>query len=79
MADEWTHLQRACWTVLRRHGLPEEAVRDALACLELLVDDAIGVTLRGYYAPELDALRGRGLERRSGGEDRRSGEGDRRE
>ncbi len=79
VADEWTHLQHACWTVLRRHGLPDDAVRAALARLELLVDDAIGVTLRGYYAPELDALRGRGLERRSGGEDRRSGEGDRRE
>lgn len=79
VADEWTHLQHACWAVLRRHGLSEDAIRAALARLELLVDDAIGVTLRGYYAPELDALRGRGLERRSGGEDRRSGESDRRE
>ena len=79
VADEWTHLQHACWTVLRRHGLSEEATRAALARLELLVDDAIGVTLRGYYAAELDALRGRGLERRAGGDDRRSGGGDRRE
>jgi hypothetical protein len=53
--------------------------RDAMSRLEVLIDDAIGVTLRGYYAPELDALRGRGLERRASDEDRRSGETDRRE
>ena len=79
VADEWTHVQHACWVILRRHGVPEDAARDALARLELLIDDAIGVTLRGYYADELDALRGRGLERRARDADRRSGEGDRRE
>ena len=79
VADEWTLLQRACWAVLGRHGIPEPVARDAMARLEVLIDDAIGVTLRGYYAPELDALRGRGLERRASDEDRRSGETDRRE
>jgi hypothetical protein len=79
VADEWTLLQLACWTVLRRNGVPEDAARSVLSRLDLLIDDAIGVTLRGYYAPELDALRGRGLERRSGDEDRRSGETDRRD
>jgi hypothetical protein len=46
--------------------------------IEVLVDDAIGYTLRGYYAQELDTLRGRGLERRESPQgDRRHG-GDRR-
>ena len=46
--------------------------------LDILVDDAVGYTLRGYYRPELDSLRGRGLERREIA-DRRSGVPDRRE
>jgi hypothetical protein len=46
--------------------------------LDVLVDDAVGYTLRGYYRPELDSLRGRGLERRESS-DRRSGSTDRRE
>ena len=47
--------------------------------MEVLIDDAIGYTLRGYYQPELDSLRGRGLERRdTRAEDRRHG-GDRRD
>jgi hypothetical protein len=49
-----------------------------MARLEILVDDAVGYTLRGYYAPELDSLRGRGLERREIPE-RRRGIPDRRE
>jgi hypothetical protein len=39
--------------------------------LDLLIDDAIGFTLRGYYAEELQALRGKGLERRGEVEERR--------
>jgi len=79
VADEWTLVQLACWTVLRRHGIAEDAARAALARLDVLIDDAIGVTLRGYYAPELDELRGRGLERRANPDDRRSGESNRRD
>lgn len=79
VADEWTLMQRACWAVLERHAVPADAARAALAALDVLVDDAIGVTLRGYYGPELDELRGRGLERRAASEDRRSGETDRRD
>jgi hypothetical protein len=78
VAEEWGHVQHACWTVLRRSGLPEETARAALERLDVLIDEAIGVTLRGYYAPELEALRGRGLERRAGDDDRRQGDGDRR-
>jgi hypothetical protein len=46
--------------------------------LDVLVDDAVGYTLRGYYRPELDSLRGRGLERREVS-DRRRGVSDRRD
>jgi hypothetical protein len=46
--------------------------------LEVLLDEAVGYSLRGYYAPELDVLRGRGLERRQPVDDRRSGGGSRR-
>jgi hypothetical protein len=48
--------------------------------VEVLIDDAIGYTLRGYYHEELQSLRGRGLERRENDQqDRRSGFGDRRD
>lgn len=79
VAEEWGHLKRACGIVLRRRGIDAEGVTATLHRLEALIDDAVGYTLRGYYRPELDALRGRGLERRdSGVEDRRRGGGDRR-
>lgn len=79
VAEEWSHLKRACWTVLDQRGVDREAAQVAMARMETLVDDAMGYTLRGYYRPELDMLRGRGLERRdSGVEDRRRSSGDRR-
>ena len=79
VAEEWVYLKRACTAVLRRRGFTEPAMAGAIKRLEALIDDAIGYTLRGYYRPELDALRGRGLERRdSGMHDRRRGTGDRR-
>ena len=79
VAEEWSHIKRACHTVLARRGVGERAIAEVMRRLEVLIDDAVGYTLRGYYRPELDALRGRGLERRdSGVEDRRRGTGDRR-
>jgi hypothetical protein len=65
VAEEFDVLKRACWKVLVTSGLSEAAISSALARLDILIDDATGYTLRGYYAPELDALRGRGLERRT--------------
>ena len=65
VAEEFDLLKRACWKVLTSSGLAPAEVSAALARLDILIDDATGYTLRGYYAPELDALRGRGLERRS--------------
>ena len=79
VAEEWSHLKRACVNVLARRGLSQDVILGAMRRLETLVDDAVGYTLRGYYRPELDLLRGRGLERRdSGVTDRRRGTGDRR-
>jgi hypothetical protein len=78
VTEEWGYLKRACRAVLDDHGIsPEESDR-AIERLDILVDDAVGYTLRGYYRPELDSLRGRGLERREVS-DRRSGITDRRE
>jgi hypothetical protein len=80
LADEWNHVKRACWKVLQRRAPEGEGASLAMERLDALIDDAIGFSLRGYYAPELDTLRGRGLERRGGGSwERRSGNGDRRE
>jgi hypothetical protein len=79
IAEEWAYLRHACAHVLQRRGVPPSAVSDAMTRLEVLVDDAVGYTLRGYYRDELDELRGRGLERRdSGVHDRRRGIPDRR-
>ncbi|HEU4563534.1 MAG TPA: hypothetical protein VFS05_02755 [Gemmatimonadaceae bacterium] len=79
VAEEWSHLKRACWAVLERRHLDLESIQTAMTRMDTLVDDAMGYTLRGYYRPELDMLRGRGLERRdSGVDDRRRGSGDRR-
>ena len=78
VAEEWNHVRRACEAVLRRNGVPDSDRDAALARLDVLIDDAIGFTLRGYYTPELDVLRGRGLERRDGDGDRRDSDGDRR-
>lgn len=78
VADEWTALRHACWRVLMRHGVDRERARVAMQRLDLLIDDAIGYTLRGYYREELNSLKGRGLERRDGSGDRRSGLEDRR-
>jgi hypothetical protein len=79
VAEEWAHIKRACWKVLRQHQVDEIASSAVLRRLDSLIDDAIGYSLRGYYAPELDALRGRGLERRAGILDRRANLNDRRE
>ena len=65
VAEEFDLLKRACWKVLTSSSLTAQEVSAALARLDLLIDDATGYTLRGYYAPELDELRGRGLERRT--------------
>ncbi|MDQ6888036.1 MAG: hypothetical protein M3068_12180 [Gemmatimonadota bacterium] len=78
LAEEWNAIKRACSEVLSRQGYGEETCSGVMARLELLVDDAVGYTLRGYYRPELDLLRGRGLERRDGSSERRSSGGSRR-
>lgn len=78
VAEEWNHLKRACWKVMLSHAVREEAATEALRRLDVLFDDAIGYSLRGYYAPELDRLRGRGLERRDEVDDRRAGPPNRR-
>jgi hypothetical protein len=78
VTEEWAHLKRACHSVLETHGINNDDADRAMERLDILVDDAVGYTLRGYYQPELDSLRGRGLERRER-PDRRSGIPDRRE
>ena len=78
VTEEWAYLKRACRIVLNAHGVPDGDTDRAMERLDILVDDAVGYTLRGYYQPELDSLRGRGLERRES-PDRRSGVHDRRE
>lgn len=78
VTEEWAHLKRACRIVLDAHGIDNGDADRAMERLDVLVDDAVGYTLRGYYQPELDSLRGRGLERRESS-DRRSGAHDRRE
>lgn len=79
VAEEWAYLKRACWQTLARQGVVEGAARVAMQRLDVLFDDAIGYTLRGYYQPELDALKGIGLERRDGATDRRRGPDNRRD
>lgn len=71
VADEWNFVKRACWKVLRRAGIDDGSAATAMQRLDSLCDDAIGFSLRGYYAPELDMLRGKGLERRDGAGERR--------
>jgi hypothetical protein len=78
VTEEWAHLKRACHHVLDTHRIHDGDADRAMERLDILVDDAVGYTLRGYYRPELDSLRGRGLERREI-PDRRSGVADRRE
>ena len=83
VTEEWAHLKRACRRVLDAHGINNGDAERAMERLDILVDDAVGYTLRGYYRPELDSLRGRGLERREVADrrdvhDRRHGSPDRR-
>ena len=78
VTEEWAYLKRACRQVLDAHGVEKFDADRAMERLDILVDDAVGYTLRGYYRPELDSLRGRGLERREVS-DRRRGMPDRRE
>jgi hypothetical protein len=77
VAEEWSYLKRACVNHLRRRGFLNGDIDRVMQRLEGLIDDAVAYSLRGYYRPELDALRGRGLERRETAGDRRRG-GDRR-
>ena len=78
VAEEWAYVKHACWNVLRANGVSEQIALAVVRRLDVLVDDAVGHTLRGYYAPELDSLRGRGLERRDGPDERRANPLDRR-
>lgn len=71
VAEEWNLVKRACWKVMQQAGLDPITMSAVLERLDLLIDDAIGFTLRGYYAEELQELRGKGLERRSEVEERR--------
>jgi hypothetical protein len=77
VTEEWAYLKRACRCVLDAHGIADGGADRAMERIDILVDDAVGYTLRGYYRPELDSLRGRGLERREIS-DRRRGIPDRR-
>lgn len=79
LAEEWNFVKRACWKVLRRADVDEETASVAMQRLDILCDDAIGFSLRGFYAPELNVLRGRGLERREGEDERRTNPGNRRD
>jgi hypothetical protein len=78
VTEEWAFVKRACRTVLDAHGVNHGEMERAMERLDILIDDAVGYTLRGYYRPELDSLRGRGLERRET-PNRRRGIADRRE
>jgi hypothetical protein len=71
LAEEWQLLKEACRRMLHRDGVAEGERARLLDRLDMLMDDALGYTLRGYYREELDTLRGRGLERREREEDRR--------
>jgi hypothetical protein len=79
LAEEWEALKQACQRVLTRHGFVGPLAEEAIQRIDVLIDDAIGYTLRGYYQRELDTLRGRGLERRDQREDDRRQRGDRRD
>lgn len=79
LAEEWNFVKRACWKVLKRAEVDEATASGAMHRLDVLCDDAIGFSLRGFYAPELNLLRGRGLERREGEYERRTNPGNRRE
>jgi hypothetical protein len=78
VTEEWVHLKRACRRVLDEQRINHGEADRAMERLDVLIDDAVGYTLRGYYRPELDSLRGRGLERREV-PNRRRGAADRRE
>jgi hypothetical protein len=71
VAEEWNLVKRACWKVMQQAGLDPMTMSAVLQRMDALIDDAIGFTLRGYYAEELDTLRGKGLERRDEVEERR--------
>jgi len=72
LAEEWNFVKRACWKVLSTAGVDAITLASALQRIDSLVDDAIGLSLRGYYAPELNELKGKGLERRDGVNERRN-------
>lgn len=78
LTEEWEALKQACMRVLTRNGFVGTLADEASRRIDVLIDDAIGYTLRGYYQPELDTLRGRGLDRRDSPEEDRRGSGGRR-
>ncbi len=78
LAEEWNFVKRACWKVLSGAGVDSTTLNSALQRIDSLVDDAIGLSLRGYYAPELNELKGKGLERRDGIDERRTNSPNRR-
>lgn len=78
LAEEWNFVKRACWKVLSGAGVESNTLASALRRIDSLVDDAIGLSLRGYYAPELNELKGKGLERRDGIDERRQNSPNRR-
>lgn len=79
VAEEWNFVKRACWKVLQGAAVDEVTASNAMQRLDILCDDAIGFSLRGFYAPELNALRGKGLERREAEDERRVNVGNRRD
>ncbi len=79
VAEEWNFVKRACWKVLQGAAVDEATASAAMQRLDILCDDAIGFSLRGFYAPELNILRGKGLERREGDDERRTNIGNRRD
>ncbi len=79
VAEEWNFVKRACWKVLQRAAVDEATASAAMQRLDILCDDAIGFSLRGFYAPELNSLRGKGLERREGADERRTNISNRRD
>jgi hypothetical protein len=78
VTEEWVHLKHACRHVLDANGIGTSEADRTMERFDILIDDALGYTLRGFYRPELDSLRGRGLERREIA-DRRTGVSNRRE
>ena len=77
-AAAWTSPAEGRWLTVENDNLQQACLDAGSAGLDQLCWQ-LAYTLRGYYRPELDVLRGRGLERRDSGlADRRRGPEDRR-